>query len=229
MSDPQQRDLAAPEPGTGLSVIGLTGPIGCGKSTVGQMLAELGGTFIDADALARGVTAPGHPALEAIRGRFGEDVFEASGTLDRDALGAIVFADPTALRDLEAIVHPGVRALVVERLDRARRDGDPFVVIEAIKLVEGGLADRCDEVWLIDCSAEVQRARLAGRGLDPEAAKQRIEAQGPDLAERLAPRADRRIDTDGEKENIRESVENALADVLAPRFAGLPWGPVERR
>ncbi len=210
-------------------VIGLTGPIGCGKSTVAGMLAELGGVVIDADALAREVTAPGQPTLEAIHARFGETVFRAPGMLDRAALATLVFADAAALRDLEAIVHPAVRARIEVRLEAVRRDGDPFVVIEAIKLVESGLAARCHEVWLIECPAGVQRQRLALRGMDAADIERRLAAQGPDLAERLAPHADRRIDASGSRESIRECVEDALADVLAPRFAGLPWGPVERR
>ena len=210
-------------------LIGLTGPIGCGKSTVGGMLGELGGTVIDADALSRDVTAPGQPALVAIRARFGDDVFEDSGALDRTALGAVVFSDPAALRDLEAIVHPGVRSLVEERLARATRDGDPFVVIEAIKLVEGGLAERCDEVWLIDCATDVQRERLAGRGMGPDDIERRLETQGADLADRLTEHATRRLDTSGSIEDTRERVEDALAGVLAPRFGGPIWGPVERR
>jgi dephospho-CoA kinase len=209
-------------------IIGLTGPIGCGKSTVADMLGELGGVVIDADVLAREVTAPGEPALRALRERFGEHVFESSGALDRGALGRVVFSDPAALRDLEAIVHPGVRRLVEERLERASREGDPFVVIEAIKLVEGGLAARCDEVWLIDCPAEAQRSRLAARGLSPAEVEQRLGAQGPDLAERLAGHAQRRFDNGAGIDDIREIVEDALADVLAPRFAGPLWGPVER-
>ncbi len=210
-------------------IIGLTGPIGCGKSTVGVMLVELGGVFVDADALARTVTGPGQPALRAIRDRFGDTVFESSGVLDRGTLGALVFRDPVALRDLEAIVHPGVRTLLDERIERAQRDGDPFLVVEAIKLIEGGLADRCDEVWLIECGADVQRARLIDRGMDAADIERRIGAQGPDLADRLAARADRRIDSTGTKENLRECIEDALAEVLAPRFAGPIWGPVERR
>jgi dephospho-CoA kinase len=209
-------------------IIGLTGPIGCGKSTVATWLGELGGAVVDADALAREVTAPGQPALNAIRDRFGADVFETSGALDRAALGAVVFSDASALQDLEAIVHPGVRSLVEERLERAARDGDPFVVVEAIKLVEGGLAARCDEVWLIECGPEIQRERLIGRGLDAADAERRLATQGTDLAARLAEHATRRLDTSGTKEDVRESVEDALADVLAPRFAGPIWGPVER-
>jgi len=211
------------------AIIGLTGPIGCGKTTVAGLLGELGATVIDADALARDVTAPGQPVLDAIRARFGDDVFARSGVLDRAALGAVVFSDPEALRDLEAIVHPGVRSLVEERFERARRDGDPFVVVEAIKLVEGGLAERCDEVWLIECPVGVQRDRLAGRGMAATDIERRLKTQGPDLADRLAPHADRRIDTSGSMESVRERVEDALADVLAPRFAGPLLGPVERR
>jgi dephospho-CoA kinase len=209
-------------------IIGLTGPIGCGKSTVAAVLGELGGVVIDADDLVREVTAPGQPTLAAIEARFGDAVVRPPGLLDRGALAAIVFSDPAALHDLEAIVHPAVRRLVESRLERARKEGDPFVVIEAIKLVEGGLAARCDEVWLVDCPAEVQHARLLGRGMRPDDIERRLASQGVDLAERLAPSADRVIDTRGSLESLRECVEDALAEVLAPRFAGLPWGPVER-
>jgi dephospho-CoA kinase len=210
-------------------LIGLTGPIGCGKSTVGEMLADLGGVVVDADVLAREVTAPGEPALSAIRTRFGAAVFDPSGSLDRGALAAVVFSDPDALRDLESIVHPLVRTRVDAAIAVARKAGDPFVAVEAIKLIEGGLAERCDEVWLIACAPEEQRARLEGRGMSPADIDRRTASQGADLADRLAAYADRRIESSGSRESLRECVENALAEVLAPRFAGLPWGPVERR
>ncbi len=220
--------MSRARPGEAPVVIGLTGPIGCGKSTVAAMLGELGGVVIDADDLARDATGPGQPTLAAIQARFGEAVIRPPGVLDRAALAAIVFSDPAALRELEAIVHPAVRRLVEARLDQARREGDPFVAVEAIKLVEGGLAGRCDEVWLIDCPPEAQRARLAERGMSAEDIERRLASQGADLAERLAPSADRVIDTAGSLESVRECVQDALADVLAPMFAGLPWGPVER-
>lgn len=197
-------------------VIGLTGPIGCGKSTVAAALGELGGTVIDADALAREATAPGEVTLGPIRQRFGDGVFGSGGSLDRAALGAVVFADPAALRDLESIVHPEVRRRVLERLERARASGDPFVVIEAIKLIEGGLADRCDEVWLVECTPAEQRQRLIDRGMATDDLERRIAAQGPDLVARLAARATRRVSTSGSLVDTRTRVEDALADALAP-------------
>lgn len=197
-------------------LIGLTGPIGCGKSEVARILGELGGTVVDADELARDVTAPGEPALSAIRERFGPSVFSPAGSLDRAALGRIVFVDPTALRDLEAITHPHVRRRVTDLLDRATTAGDPFVALEAIKLVEGGLAARCDEVWLVECSEDDQRRRLVKRGMTADDIARRTNAQGADLVERLAQHATRRISTSGSLEETRGRVEEALADALAP-------------
>ncbi len=202
-------------------IIGLTGPIGCGKSTVGRMLVELGGSVIDADDLARRATGKGVPALSAIRQRFGDDVFAADGSLDRAALAAVVFDDREALADLERIVHPEVRRLVNAELERAAAEEAPFVAVEAIKLVEGGLAERCDEVWLIECDPATQRHRLAQRGSTPDDVERRLAAQGTDLAERLAKTLDerdarvRRFSTDGSLAEVRASVEDALADLLA--------------
>ncbi len=144
--------------------IGVIGPIGCGKSQVGRWLAERGARVVDADRVAREVTAPGTPVHAAILGRFGASVTAADGTLDRAALGRLVFADPAALRDLEALVHPAVRPRILDLIAAAEADTAPAVVIEAIKLVEGGLAQLCDEVWLVTCDPAVQRARLLARG-----------------------------------------------------------------
>ena len=196
-------------------LIGLTGPIGCGKSTVARWLAERGGTVIDADVLARDATADGEPTIDPIRLRFGNAVFHPDGTLDRAALARIVFSDERALRDLERIVHPHVRRRVLDRLDAARAAGDPFVVIEAIKLVEGGLADQCDEVWLVECGEEAQRTRLESRGMAADEIERRTAAQA-DLVERIGPRATRRIRTDGTPAETELIVEETLADALAP-------------
>ncbi|MEO8626120.1 MAG: dephospho-CoA kinase [Candidatus Limnocylindrales bacterium] len=200
-------------------LIGLTGPIGCGKSNVGRVLAELGGTVIDADVLAREATASGGPALGQIRERFGDRVFDANGELDRTGLASIVFADAAALADLEQIVHPHVRRLLRDRLKAAERERVPFVVIEAIKLVEGGLADQCDEVWLIECSEATQRARLAHRGSAVDDVARRIAMQGPDLARHLTELLGNRIgtrhlSTEGSPQHTEALVEDALADAL---------------
>ena len=196
-------------------LIGLTGPIGCGKSTVAGWLRAEGGTVVDADEIAREVTARGQPALAAIRERFGNSVVLADGSLDRTALASIVFRDPDALRDLERIVHPAVRRRIERAVAEAATAAARFVVVEAIKLVEGGYADVCDEVWLIECSAAAQRSRLADRGIPSEDAERRLAAQGPDLADRLAPAATRRITTDGSPEETRALVGQALAEALA--------------
>ena len=209
---------------SGPVVIGLTGPIACGKSTIARMLGDIGGTVIDADALARQVTEAGSEALPEIRARFGSTVFDGSGALDRNALGRIVFDDPRALEDLERIIHPRVRPLVDSRLDEAARERVPFVVLEAIKLVEAGLAQRCDEVWIVECAPETQRARLAGRGVAAEDAARRVASQGTDLAARLTAMlneqatAFRRVSTDSSLDETREAVEETLAEVLDRRL-----------
>jgi dephospho-CoA kinase len=201
------------EPSPGLSRplrIGITGPIGCGKSTVAGWLGERPGVVvIDADDVAREVLEPGEPALDRVVARFGSDLLRADGSLDRAALGRQVFADPVALADLEAIVHPAVRPRILAAMDRAADDGAAAVVVEAIKLVEGRLAEMCDEVWLVTCDAEVQRARLVGRGTAAHDADQRITAQAG-LDERVRPAATRVIDTSGEVTETRAIVEAAF-------------------
>jgi dephospho-CoA kinase len=189
-------------------VIGLTGPIGCGKSTVAMWLAELGAAVVDADVVARDVVEQGSPALDAVAREFGTAVLRPDGTLDRQALGRIVFADPAALARLERIVHPAVRPRILAAIAAARAAHAPAAVVEAIKLVEGGLAELCDEVWLVTCSSADQRERLRRRGATSADAEQRIAAQG-DLVTRLTPSATRTIDTSGPKETARAGVRQA--------------------
>jgi dephospho-CoA kinase len=191
--------------------IGITGPIGCGKSTVARWLGERSGVrVIDADHEARLVLAPETPEVEAVYRRFGQDLRRANGELDRGALGRIVFKDAEALHDLESIVHPAVRPRILAAIERAERAGARAVVIEAIKLVEGGLAELCDEVWLVSCEPAVQRERLVGRGDAEDEAAARVDAQG-DLVERLRMRATRVVDTNGDPADTRRSVD-ALFD-----------------
>jgi dephospho-CoA kinase len=200
-------------------LIGITGPIGCGKSTVAGFLGEIGGVVIDADDLAREATKPGARTLPRIRERFGDGMFDDDGALDRGALAKVVFADSAALADLERIVHPEVRTLVDARLADATRERSPFAVVEAIKLVEGGLAARCDEVWIVDCAPATQRARLSGRGAAADDIERRLATQGDDLAHRLAAQLEgqvpvRMVSTNGSLGATQELVEDLLAEAL---------------
>jgi dephospho-CoA kinase len=208
--------LAGPGGASGTVRIGITGPIGCGKSQIVRWLAELGVSVVDADREAQAVTAPGHPVHDAVLARFGAGVRTAEGTLDRGALARLVFADADALAALEGIVHPAVRPRIMAALRRAEEGGAAAVAIEAIKLVEGGLASLCDEVWLVVCDAAVQRERLLGRGMPAADAALRMAAQAG-LSERLAPAATLVLDTSGPTAATRARVVAALGEAIAGR------------
>ena len=200
--------------------IGLTGPIGCGKSTVAGWLAARGAVVIDADDVARAVSAPGAPGHDAVLAVFGNAVRVDDGSLDRAALARIVFRDPEALRRLEAILHPLVRTRILATIEAARATDAPAVVVEAIKLVEGGLAALCDEVWLVTCDAGEQLERLLARGtIAADDAQARIAAQAG-LAERLVPAATRVIDTSGPAAATAKLVEAAWFAALEGYGAG---------
>jgi dephospho-CoA kinase len=210
-------------------LIGLVGPIGCGKSTVAGWLVADGGRVIDADAVAREVSAPGEPGHDAILAHFGDSFRRADGSLDRAALGRHVFADPTALAELERIIHPLVRPRILAELAEARSAAAPVVVLEAIKLVEAGYAAMCDEVWLIDCSRADQRRRLIARGMSAADAAQRAAAQAG-MRETLADVATRVVHTHGSLEEVRARVAAALVEARArgreaaqPGHSTAPW------
>ena len=195
-----------------MHTIGITGNIGCGKSTVLCMLAALGARVIDADKLAHSVMRAGTPVSEAVVAEFGRDIVGPDGEINRPALGRVVFSDPTALRRLEAIVHPAVRAELQGQIAAAT---EPVVVVEAIKLVEGGLYRMLDVLWVVTCDPEQQIARLVQqRGMSRADALQRINAQAP-IAEKL-PLADVVIDNSGSVAATWEQVRaawNALPNV----------------
>ena len=173
-------------------VLGVTGNIAVGKSMVVAMLAERGATVIDADRVYHELIAPGTPLLRRIQERFGEEVVQPDGSLDRRALGAIVFSDAAALAELDRITHPAV----IAEIDRRVAAANGVVVIDAVKLVESGHAETCDAVWLVVAESNQQVARLMqGRGLDRADAERRVAAQPP-LGPKLS-RADVIIDNSG--------------------------------
>jgi len=198
-------------------VIGLTGNIGTGKSTVLQMLAELGAEIIDADGLAHEVMMPDGPAYDAVVETFGPDVVGPGGRIDRQRLGAIAFRYPQALAQLEALVHPPVIARTRQILDETQA---AVVVMEAIKLLESGMARQiCDQVWVVTCSPEQQLARvMEQRGLSEEEARLRMEAQPPQ-AEKIA-QAGVVIDNSGTLEATLAQVEAAWRALLGEGEAG---------
>lgn len=183
-------------------VIGLTGNIGSGKSEVARMLARLGADVIDADQVARNVLSSGTPEVEAVIQRFGRRVVHEDGSIDRPALGRIVFADRDALADLEAIVYPATRSQILSRVAESAAD---VAVIEAIKLLEGPLVDHVNTVWVVTAPAATRVNRLvAQRGLSAEDARQRVEAQNPE--EDKIRRAQVVLRNDGSLDELRKQV-----------------------
>ncbi|HEY2153544.1 MAG TPA: dephospho-CoA kinase [Vicinamibacterales bacterium] len=176
--------------------IGLTGGIATGKSYVLDQLRLRGVACLDADELAHGVTAAGTEATAMIADRFGQGVLAADGSIDRKKLGAIVFADAPARRELEAMTHPPVyRAIEAGLRAFALIGEDPFAVVAVPLLYETGAEKTFDKVIVTTCTPETQLERLLGRGMTEEAARQRLAAQWP--VERKAQRADFVITTDG--------------------------------
>lgn len=163
-----------------MRVIGLTGGIASGKSTVARMLEKLGAVIIDADQLAREVVMPGTPAYRAIVDAFGSGILNPDLTIDRRELGRLVFADAAARKRLEKITHPAIGMRAEERLAELRRAGLPAVFYMAALLVEAGVTSRVDEIWVVYVDRETQVARLMERdGYSREGALGRIAAQMP--------------------------------------------------
>ena len=188
-----------------MKVIGLTGNIGCGKSTVAGMLRDLGVATIDLDAVARQVRTNDGSVRAQIERRF--------DTLDAVALGHIVFGNAAALGDLEAILHPPVRNEARARLAELEAAGAEVACIEAIKLLESPLHDHCDQTWVVKCDEADAIARLATRGMDEAAARARLANQSSQ-ADKVAA-ADVVIDGSAALEETRRQVQVALAGLLS--------------
>jgi dephospho-CoA kinase len=185
-------------------LVGLTGGIGSGKSTVAEMLGEHGAIVIDADDLARLAVDPGTPGFERLVAEFGERILDGAGGLDRAALAEVVFRDPEARRRLETIVHPEVGKLFAEQAARYR-DTDRVVVYSVPLLVEAGLRDAFDVVVTVETSKEARAGRLeAGRGMSKLTARERMDAQASDEERRQA--ADIVIGNDGSLDDLRRDV-----------------------
>ena len=183
--------------------VGLTGGVASGKSTVAEMLRDLGAVVIDADVLAREVVEPGTPGLEAVVAAFGAEVLTDDGQLDRARMGTIVFADPEQRAELESIVHPRVRARAAEI--EARHEPGALVVHDIPLLVETGQGSDFDAVIVVDLPVEVQLERaMRDRGWSEDEARSRISAQAG-REERLAA-ATHVIDNTGTLEDLRQRV-----------------------
>ena len=193
--------------------VGLTGGIAVGKSTVMQTFAELGAVCFDADAIARSVVEPGRPALAAVVEAFGSRVLSPDGSLDRAALGEIVFGSPERRRELEAILHPPIIAeqdrLIAEV--RATRP-DAIVIVDAALMIESGGYRRFDVLVVVHCAPEVQRQRLMARnGITSEEADRRIAVQMPQ--EEKLKYASVSIDTTGTLDDTRSRTEAAWEEL----------------
>ncbi len=187
------------------TLIGITGNIACGKSTVLRQLQQLGASTIDADSLIHAILKKDGPAYAPVVEEFGRGILGEDEEIDRRVLGRIVFADPERLRRLEDIEHPLVRREMDEEI---RSAPCPVVALDAIKLFESGWAANCDTVWAVTCRRDQQISRLMhARGYPQEEAEMRVNAQSPQ--EEKAARADLVIDNSGTLAQTREQVREA--------------------
>jgi dephospho-CoA kinase len=187
-------------------LIGLTGGIGSGKSTVSAQLAERGAVVIDADRLAREVVEPGEPALAAIFERFGEALRAPDGTLNRPALAAIVFADPAARKDLERITHPAIAARMAARM-AAEAETDHIVILDVPLMVESGRFSTAGMI-VVDCPEDLAVRRLVEqRGMPEEDARRRMQVQA--TRQQRLEKADFVIDNSGSLDDLKARVAEA--------------------
>jgi dephospho-CoA kinase len=196
-------------------LLGLTGNIACGKSTVGQILADrYAADYIDADRLVHALYAAGTPETQAIAARFGSALLQPEGTIDRRRLGDVVMSNRTALKDLERILDPGVRQAIEARIAASTAR---VVVLDAVRLIEGGLYKRCDAVWVVVCSSDAQQQRLqSSRNFTAEQASLRIGAQPP-IEEKLR-YATEVVHNNGNLEELAATVEEAWNRSVRPHL-----------
>ncbi|MGZ8498114.1 MAG: dephospho-CoA kinase [Candidatus Binatia bacterium] len=197
-----------------MKLVGLTGGIASGKSTAAKILTRLGAAIVDADVLSREVVAPGHEGWKEIVATFGSEVLQADQTLDRQKLRTLIFNNPDARKQLEAIIHPRVRALAERRIREHGEAGYAVVVYEVPLLFEGNLHEWLRPVILVACDVEIQRQRLRQRdGLDAAAAQKHIDAQMS--LEKKRKLADYVIENDGSLADLESQVRAVLAKIEA--------------
>jgi len=194
-------------------VIGLTGGIAAGKSTVSKMLRRAGARVWDADRVSREVVKPGRPGADALRRTFGEAIFLPDGTLDRRELARTVFGNQEALTKLNRALHPLILLDMEVTLARWEKEGAKLAVVDAPLLFESGADKACDEVWVVSCGADEQVRRLMARdGMDLAQAQERIAAQMPDSERRR--RARRVIDTLQPEADVERYVRVLVEELL---------------
>jgi len=206
-------------------VIGLTGNIASGKSVIRNYLANFGAYSIDADLTAQDSYLPGTPGYRAILEHFGDDLCLADGQINRSKLGRIVFADPTELKILEDIVHPHVTQAIANQIEQCNR---PFLVIEAIKLLESQLVEQCDQIWTAAADKQVRFERLVtNRGHSESLAWKKINAQAPQ--EEKISRSNSVIWTDGSFEETFQQTTQALSELGLPLVRQIDQAPLQLR
>jgi dephospho-CoA kinase len=198
-------------------VIGLTGPIASGKSTVAKLLRQRGAEIIDADRVYRSLLQPGSDLWRQVVERFGPAIVRSDGEIDRAELGRIVFADPAALADLDRITHP---AVVAEVRTRIGRSSAPLIVVEAVKLVQSGLASDVDALWFVSADLKTRLRRLMARsGMDEASAQARIAAAPETIPDGVD--VDAVIDNSGDLASTAAAIEDAWRAMWS--------GPVRRK
>jgi len=194
-------------------VVGLTGPIGSGKSTVAAMLRELGARVLDADAIARDEQSRGTTGYSAIVQQFGTEVLGEDTEIDRRKLADIVFADPRRLEQLEKILHPRVIARILQA--RKMLADDQILVVEAIKLIETSLRSVCDRIWVVMAPRDRLLSRVTSRGMSEAGVGARLSAQSSEEEFRRA--AHVVIENDGDRDALRAAVAAAWSEVRTAR------------
>jgi dephospho-CoA kinase len=188
-----------------MKVIGLTGGIGSGKSTVAGFLAALGAAVVDLDKVGHEVIQSGGPVFKQVVGEFGKDILDPRGEIDRSRLAKIVFRDPNALARLDRIMHPVIDKVINERIEEYRRRGVKVVVLEAAAMLEAGKSEQADEIWVTNAPETTILARIRERsGYSEEETKARIHSQLSN--EERIKKADVVIDTNGSLQEVKARV-----------------------